>query len=211
MHINKKLMALLLLLTSSTAMAGTSASIGFANMYLWRGQNVSPDGPTVSGSLDYKHEKGGYAGIWTTSEFEGHETDLYAGFGASMGKFGVDISYWKYLYPEDGPIAKTDLSEIVLGLSYGPAAFTTYYGVESGADADIYFTLAGSLGKFTLTYGFWVLENSGGDDYSHVQLGYDATDKVSFAVSKAFSSLDAGGVEEDPLFMVSYGLSFDLK
>lgn len=211
------------LVTPVLASAASSASFSFSNMYLWRGQNLTPDGPAISGSLDVKNEMGLYAGIWATNEHQGHETDLYGGYGTKLGPVDVDLSYWKYLYPDEGTkvnLGDNDLSEVVLSVGYGPVKATAYIGVESGADSDNYYTLQGSLGKYSLLYGFWDLENpgdvnlnpTGGDEYSHIQFGYQITDKLSFAISKLFSSDTnlANTKEEDPLFQFSYALSFDL-
>jgi|GEM_PF-491676 len=216
------------------AMAGTSAAVGFANMYLWRGQNLTPDGPAFSGSLDFSHASGARAGIWGSNEDDGIETDLYVGFGKKFGALSVDLSYWKYLYPQNTTgdttggdlggtqtdLGDTDQSEAVLALGFGPATFTAYINVESDTDSDNYYTLQGNFGKFSALFGLWDLENPGDpvsnagglDEYSHLQLGYQANDNLSFGLSFAFSDNTdlAGSVEEDPLFLVSYALNFDL-
>lgn len=207
--------------------ADSSASVAVSNMYLWRGANLSPDGGVVSGSLDYSHESGFYAGVWGTSEYQGTETDLYLGFGGEVSGVSYDVSYWKYLYPEErtgesafgaGDSAQlasgdTDAAEYVISLGYGPATFTSYINADSDNDDNKYFTLSGEFGKFSATYGWWDLEfPAAGDEYSHITLGYAATDELSFAVSKASSDRsDDLGVEEDPLFSVTWGKSFDLK
>ena len=82
--------------------ADVSATVGVSSMYLWRGQNLTPDGGQVSGSIDYKNANGFYAGVWTSSEQGGHETDLFAGYGGTAGDFSYDVSYWRYLYPDTG-------------------------------------------------------------------------------------------------------------
>lgn len=201
------------------AQAEASASVAVSNMYLWRGTNLSPDGGVVSGSLDYSHESGFYAGAWTTSENSGSETDLYLGFGGKISDFSYDVSYWNYLYPEERvgglqqKLGDTDAAEYVVSLGYGPGTFTAYLNADGDNDDNKYFTLSGEFGKFTATYGWWDLEfPAAGDEYSHITLGYAATDELSFAVSKASSDLsDDSGVEEDPLFSVTWAKSFDLK
>ena len=210
---------------ATTASAEVSASVTAASMYLWRGQNLTPDGAAVSGSLDYAHDSGFYAGVWTSTETEGHETDLYAGFAGEIGGFGYDVAYFYYMYPEEIEagerlsISDSAVADIYLGLSYGPAFVNFYQQVDDNADEDLYYQVGFTYDKFTAFYGGWDLENSG-PDYYHVQLDYAATDSLSFSVSKAFADdLEVGGgglaagepiVEEDPLFMVSYSLGFDL-
>ena len=204
-------------MVSAPAHAEMSASFAVSNMYLWRGQNLTPNGAAVSGSLDYGHESGLYAGVWTTTETEGHETDLYVGFGGEVGGLGYDISFWEYLYPEDGTppmdgLSDTDASELVLGLSYAGFGFGAYMQTDSDKDDDNYFTLSYEMDKVSFTYGFWDLENTG-NEYGHFTIGYAATDELSFAISFADNDVpdtDSSAIEEDPLFVVTYSKSFDL-
>lgn len=232
MKLRKKLLPLAIasaisvpaMMAVTPAQAEMSASFAISNMYLWRGQNLTPSGAAASGSLDYSHDSGFYAGAWTSTETDGHETDLYLGFGGEVSGFSYDISYWKYLYPEDvtdagsKDLGDNDASEIALGVGYGPVSFTAYTAVESEKDDDSYYTLSYSQDAFSVTYGFWDLEKGsiagGQDEYSHIQFGYAATDELSFGVSIAASDLeadtDAKAVEEDPLFTVTYAKSFDL-
>ena len=207
---------------ATAAQAEVSATLTAASMYLWRGQNLTPDGPQFAGSLDYSNASGFYAGAWTSNETGGHETDLYLGFGGSLGDFGYDISYWKYLYPEDcsgTPIncslGDNDTSEVVVSGSYGPISAAAYINVESGQDSNVYYTISGEMDKFSLTLGFWDLENPG-NEYKHLTFGYAFSDEISFAVSVAdndsgYTVANGTGVEEDPLFMASYSKTFDLK
>ncbi len=199
-------------LTIPTTVRGeTSANIGVSNMYLWRGKNLSPDGGMVSGGLDYAAGNGLYAGVWTTSENGGTETDLYLGYGGSAGDFSYDISYWHYLYPEDGKLDDTDLSELVVAAGFGPVKAAAYISVDDeymGASDDwVYYTLGANFDKFNVTYGQWM--GSDANDYSHVTASYAATDEFTFTISVAME--DTTPVDEDPLFAASYKKTFDLK
>lgn len=209
-------MASPLIVLSTPVQAGASADVTMSNMYLWRGQNLTPDGASVSGTLMYSHDSGAYGGMWTSTETEGHETDLFIGYAGAVGDFGYDISFLEYMYPEEETdagaqldIEESDLSEFVLGLSYGDFGFTAYINAGSGSD-DKYYTLSYGMGAFSATVGLWDLEDDAADSYSHVTLGYAATDELSFGVSFAQSDLDTPSVEEDPLFQVSYTKAFDL-
>jgi uncharacterized protein (TIGR02001 family) len=204
------------MIAPQSAQAEVSATLGVANMYLWRGQNLTPNGAQAHGSLDYANG-GFYAGVWATTETEGHETDLYAGYGGEIGGISFDLSYWKYLYPEDCSVncdlGENDLSEVVASVGFGPVTVAGYFTVESGADSDKYYTIDASFGKFNILYGMWDLENPG-NEYTHVTLSYSATDEITMAVSMA--SNDSGfepetnGITENPLFYVGYTKSFDL-
>jgi uncharacterized protein (TIGR02001 family) len=220
------------LATPMAAQAELSATVGFSNFYLWRGQNISAniDGntvysgsPQIAGSLDWGHDSGFYVGAWGSNEgLNGTETDLYAGFGGEVGGFSYDISYWWYLYPEAGGtgpdtgIGDTDLSEAVLSLGYGPVSVGVYMSVDtelqgvSGSDY-IYYTIGFDfLEKFNLTYGGWSYDEAGNEEYSHLQFSYAPLDELTFTVSMAFEDTQYG-IEEDPLFHVAYSKSFDLS
>lgn len=210
------------------AQAGVSGTIQAANMYLWRGENLTPNGAQVSGDLNYSNDAGIYAGVWTTTETGGQETDLYLGYGGEAGGVSYDVSYWKYLYPENCNSATpkscdsgdNDASEVVLSVGYGPVTVAGYVAVESGSDDDKYFTVGVDFAeKFNLTYGFWDLEKAG-NERSHLTLMYSYTDELTFGVSVANNDsgyTEAGispaqaGITEDPLFYASYSKSFDLK
>ncbi|WP_455374997.1 TorF family putative porin [Kaarinaea lacus] len=210
------------MVTPIAAQAEVSASMAFSNMYLWRGQNLSPNGSVISGSLDYSHESGAYAGVWTTSETGGTETDLYAGFGGEAGGVSYDVSYWMYLYPEDGGtgpltgLSDTDLSEIVGSVGYGPVTFTLYMGVDTefqNVDPGdyYYYTIGFDVNdQVNITYGGWSWDKVKGADYNHLTLSYSPVDDFTFTISKAMEDA-TDSIEEDPLFQVTYSKSFDLK
>lgn len=202
-----------LAMVPGVASAEVSATLTLSNMYLWRGQNLTPDGPAISGSLDYGNDSGFYAGVWTINETGGHETDLYAGFAGEAGAFSYDVSYWAYLYPEDGDkLGDNWFSDIVLAGGIGDFGVAFYIADETqgGADAT-YYTLDYTIGDFNFLYGGWDLDDTTANEYSHITLGYSYSDNLSFAVSIAsgdsgFNAGDDGYVEEDPLFVVTYNV-----
>ncbi len=208
----------------SIASAEMSANLGLASMYLWRGQNLTPDGPAISGGIEFSGDTGLYGGVWTTNETGGHETDLYVGFGGEVGGLSYDISYWQYLYPEDlddnnTPNDSTDdaqvdladntVSDIVLGLGYAGVGLTFYVASETqGGEDSMYTTLDYSMGDYSFLFGTYDYDDPAGDDYSHIQVSYAVTDNLSMTVSKASS--DNGSTEEDPLFVVSYSMPIEM-
>jgi uncharacterized protein (TIGR02001 family) len=132
----------------SASAVEVEGTIGVANMYLWRGQNVGPDGGQVHGGVSASNA-GFYGGFWATSEQGGHETDLYFGYGGEYKGFSYDISYWWYLYPEDAnsnvpnpanvanpgtDSGDNDIADLVLSFGYGPVSFAAYLQQEAPTD-----------------------------------------------------------------------------
>lgn len=219
-------MALGALAAPGIASAEMSASASVASFYLWRGQDISAGAPQVSGSLDYSHESGAYAGIWASSEEGGTETDLYVGFAGEMGGFSYDLSIWEYLYPSDNALtgpgdsySDSDLSEFVLGLGYADVGLTIYFGNDAGHDGTTglpnsdyeYITLDYTFGDFNILYGTWQYDEAGADESSHLTLSYAVTDNFTFTVSKGMQDTDASVYDEDFLFHVAYSLPIDMK
>ncbi len=198
--LKKSLVALVVAGAGATAQAEVSASVDIASSYLWRGFDLSFGSAVVSGSLDYAHETGFYAGIWGSSgdDAAGTEYDLYAGWAGSFGDFGVDISYVDYNYPT--VFGAADFAEVILGLSYQDFGVVWANGVDN-ADWNYYSAYAG-LGAFTFTYGF--IDVDGGGTGSHVDIAYSYTDNLTFTLSQSF---DKGvGYSEEVQFVVSYSI-----
>lgn len=213
-------MALGCLAAPGVASAEVSASAGVANFYLWRGLDISAGAPQVSGSLDYSHESGVYAGVWASSEEAGTETDLYVGFAGEAGGLSYDLSIWEYLYPSDNDLngpndsySDSDLSEFVLGLGYADVGLTVYFGNDTGGGDDYeYITLDYTFGDFNILYGTWQFDTTTGADDSHLTLSYAATDNFTFTVSKGMQDDAATSIyDEDVLFHVAYSLPIDMK
>ena len=195
------------------ANADVSASAAVANFYLWRGLDISAGAPQVSGSLDYSHDSGFYAGVWGSSEDAGTETDLYIGFGGELGGLSYDISAWDYLYPSDnaldgGSLEDSNASEAVLGLGYADVGLNIYFGNDkSGGDDYTYTTIDYSFSDFNVLYGMWAFDETTGADDSHLTFAYSANDQLTFTVSVGMQDDSAtSGYDTDPLFHVSYSL-----
>jgi uncharacterized protein (TIGR02001 family) len=204
-------------LAAPAANAGMSASAAVSNFYLWRGLDISAGAPEVSGSLDYKHDSGAYAGIWASSEDAGTETDLYAGFAGSAGGLTYDISYWEYYYPSDNSLTPPGdaifaLSEYVIGVGYAGAGLKVYTGADTNGGADYkYVTLDYTMGAFNILYGTWMIDASGADESSHITLSYAVADNFKFIVSKGMQDTAASVYDEDLLFNITYSLPIEIK
>src|SRR5690606_30558758 len=92
--------AMALSAVAPVANAEVSASVGVANMYLWRGFNLGDDGssgslgnPAVWGDINFS-ASGFTAGIWTSSgdTFAGTEYDLYAGYSGEVNDFSYGVT-----------------------------------------------------------------------------------------------------------------------
>ncbi|HEY8386133.1 MAG TPA: TorF family putative porin [Porticoccaceae bacterium] len=206
--------AIAVLATAGFAMSGSvlaapevSASAAVASSYLWRGYDLGSGTPAVSGDLSVS-AGGAYAGIWGSSgdTAAGTEYDLFAGYAFAVGGLSVDLSVWNYNYPTTSTITGApntrfgDLTEVVLGLGYGPFSFT-YYDNIAGSSGYEYYTVGAEYGPFALLVGKHSVP--GGDDPVHVDLSYAYNDNLSFTLSQFVSDEP----EDDNLkFIVSYSI-----
>lgn len=184
-----------------------SASAAVASTYLWRGYDLGSGTPAVSGDLSVS-AGGAYAGIWGSSGDTalGSEYDLYAGYGMEVGGLSIDLSIWNYNYPTSstigaGPSTRFgDLTEVILGLGYGPFSFAYYDNVAGGSGYE-YYTLGAEFGQFSLMVGQHSVP--GGEDPMHIDLSYAYNDNLSFTVSQFV----ADEPDDDNMkFVVSYSI-----
>ena len=192
----------------TVASADVASSASISSMYLWRGQDQSGGVPALAGDITYSHESGFNAFGWMSSESASNvEVDLGLGYSGKAGPVGYSLTYYKFWYPEkDADTAGEKLgdagAEYVVGLTFEPVTFTAYLDAKD-ENTYSYYTLSGSVGKFDLLYG--LSDSKTGEDYTHVDVTYNATDKLSFTVSKA----SGNGLKEtakDPLFKMTYSL-----
>lgn len=201
----------------NTAQAEVSASAAIASEYLWRGQNLGSGTPQVSGSLDYAHDSGLYAGTWIGSgdTSYGSEYDLFAGYAPTFGEVGLDVGYATYMYAENPEADNLDDSaEVYLGLSYGMASVYVY--------KDSSFTVAGqyTVASFDLSdYAplSIAVGNYGGTEgqgnYTHVDLTYSYNDKLAFTLSDIVDQdvdYQDGGYPDSPKLVLSYTLPIEM-
>lgn len=207
-----------------------SASIGVANLYLFRGLNLSNSAPQVHGSIDYAHGSGLYAGIWGSSEGAGgtQEYDVYAGFGGEVGDFSYDINLTAYEYPSvtgtsaGGQASANDFgdfSEIIIGLSGFGVSFTYVDSLqgENTGDADsaggyTYYSFAYDTDSFGALIG---MHDIPGDvEMTHIDLNYYANDELTFTLSQIFDQdpddTANAPFNDDLLFIVNWSKGFDL-
>lgn len=213
------------LAATATTQAEVSASADIASMYLWHGQNLSNGAAVVSGSLDYSHESGLYAGIWGTSgdSTVGTEYDVYVGFAGAAGDFGYDVAYASYLYPGNTNDDVNDNAEVSLGFSYAGASLSFLKNTDTDVNGDYLFTTLGyDMGKFGFVLGnaSGVTEKDAGkyfpSEYTHVDVTYAYNDNISFTASQIIDQSFKGAndptlseIDESTLFVVSYSLPIE--
>ena len=112
------------ILTSGIAAAELSANAGVFSNYIWRGVSQTGDAAAGQGGIDWGHDSGAYAGVWTSTIAGGQEVDLYAGYGGEAGGLGYDLGIITYQYPITPNINFTELyvsgtmSVVTVGLAY---------------------------------------------------------------------------------------------
>ena len=199
----------------SIASADMTATIAASNFYLWRGKNLSNGAAAVSGSLDYSHESGLYGGVWTSSEHNvskvgagpspRSEYDLYVGHSGEFGDVAYDFSLWSYQYPEEiGHDNIGSTSEAIIGLSVSDITFTYYQSLQDSNT--VHLTFVYQMDKLDVTLGGSIVDSEA--DRTYFNIGYAATDEVSFIFSKLVDAPTS--IDDDLLINVTWSKSFDI-
>lgn len=208
------------------AHAEVAASVGIASTYLWRGYDLGSGTPAVSGDINYS-TSGFSAGIWGSSgdTATGSEYDLYVGYGGSVGKFSYGLTLYNYLYPT-GPSEADffDVADAALSLGFGPVTFSAFIpvGKDNSPGDYMYYTLAGSVGAFSVLLGMHADNANATDDTGavtgyncpmddedgvcdsmHLDVSYAYNDNLSFTMSQFVVD---GSDDDDLKFVVSYSL-----
>jgi len=200
-----------MLTASSMAMAwesedgahSTSASVALGTDYVWRGYSQTDEDAAISGSFDYGHSSGLYAGVWASNvDFSGAdlEIDVYAGFASEIGDTGIgyDVGILRYIYPDTNDL---DWDEYYASLSYsffsaGIAHTTEVYGSDDDATATYY-----SLGfDYNLPYdvalsagvGYYDYEEDYADDQTDYRIGV-SKEFIGFGFDLTYYGMDDNG------------------
>jgi uncharacterized protein (TIGR02001 family) len=214
------------LMISGAANAALEANIGATSNYLWRGVTQTADDAAFSGGLDYSHDSGAYAGIWTSNLDNGAETDYYAGFSSETESgLGYDLGYIYYAYSDVGD---ADFSEVTgsltkdgftLGISYtvGSQTHATSAANETVISGDTYYYASGEAELtdgwgLTTTLGYFDFKDDGvaatDTSYAHVQ--FDLTKAVGELgdVTMSVSKAEKESGSDKAKFFVSLSKSF---
>ena len=120
--------------TSSGPAAGVGATVGYTTDYIFRGQSQTQGNGTLIGSVDWNHDSGVYAGVWTGEvDFSDadRETDMYVGYAMELGSLGIDVAYVDYAYSGNDSL---DGSEIWLTGTWGDMSLLHVMGQDGWND-----------------------------------------------------------------------------
>ena len=203
-------------LFSGVAAADVTGNLGATSNYMWRGTTQTAGDASISGGIDYSHESGLYAGIWTANtSFGSPETDYYIGFGGEAGDFSYDISVVDYTYTQTD-----DLDWIEVNLGGGIADFSFNLGLTNdvfGTDTDAtYIEAAYDIAlndktSLTLHVGSYDFDDEAAAGFESY-VDYSATISSgdwSFMLSDTDLDSDAF-TDGDLVFVVSWGMEVDL-
>jgi len=205
MNIGKFVLTALALFLAGAAQADTTANIGFASDYYYRGIFQAPN--SVSAGLDFE-KNGFYAGTWTADVKDGLEVDGYFGYGASIDDIAYSVGYTGYFYTGD---FDDTYQELNLGAGYGLVSLDVALGQYdnfAGPTLDYtYYALtiekAGFYGKYA---GF--SQDFAGE---YFEAGFSTTiAEVDVGIAAIFANKDLVGSAEESL-VLSIGKSFDLQ
>ncbi len=128
--------------TATSAMAwesedgqhSTSASVALSTDYMWRGTSQTDNEAAVSGSFDYSHSTGFYAGAWASNiqlDDSSIEIDGYLGYASEFGDTGIsyDVGFMRYFFP--GNDRNGDWNEIYAALSYSYFSFKVSHSADA--------------------------------------------------------------------------------
>ncbi len=206
-------------LAPATAIAGVSATVGVSNFYLYRGLDLSNPNAQVSGSLDYNHASGAYAGVWVSNSgtSTSGEYDAYVGYSTAVAGLSVDVNLTSYEYPQAAGNQKYgSLSEFILNLGYDiPNAGKASFGAAASLQGDyVYYSLGYGMGKVSGTLGLQQNSDAAANDYTHLDLSYALNDEVAVTVSQVIDQdaarADAGFIDKDPKINLAWSKKFDL-
>jgi hypothetical protein len=99
---------------SGTALAETTANIGFMSDYIFRGAYQAES--VAFGGIDVETDSGFYIGTWGANVKDGLEYDLYLGYGGGGEEFTWYAGVTGYYYTDD---FDNSYEELNLGFSYG--------------------------------------------------------------------------------------------
>jgi len=197
------------------ASAEVSSNMAVSNMYLYRGFNLTPNSPAVSGGVDFEDKSGAYAGTWASSEDGGYELDLYVGYKGKAGDVAYDVGYITYNYPEEGTsLTDGNATEVKLAAEMGDFSAELYVNTDSANDYS-YLSLDYSMGKVGLHVGLTEDSTLDGDttandEVTDVNISYELSSELKATLSIADGDT-LTEAQKNPLLALTYELPISKK
>lgn len=118
------------LAVTSTTQAEVSYNAAVTSNYVWRGDAQGNDSTALQGGVDYSHESGFAAGVWTSSLSGDTETDYYGSFSGEAGDISYDLGAIAYDYNNDSG----DFVEAYVSVGFADASLSYYKKVDDSDD-----------------------------------------------------------------------------
>lgn len=204
-------------MVTSSVQAKITASVAVANQYVFRGLALSNGSPVVAGALDYEHQSGLYAGIWSGSGDDslGTEVNYYLGYRGSLRGFSYGVDYLNYYYPQSKgstmPIIDfNDYAEVTLSVAYLGIGLSVSAPTRDEVAGDYrYYLLSYRYETFSLVLGVNDHE-SRVSRYSHVDLAYQFHQHLSFGISQVIDQGKGAAMPNAALFLITLRFPIEL-
>ena len=216
--------AMAAIFTSGSVLAEASVNAGATTNYLWRGVTQSADTASVFGGLDWSHESGAYAGVWSGSLVFGTETDLYMGFAGEAGDVGYDVGVITYQYTQFPDINFTEAYVKASFADLGVAIASTIDAGEGNKDSafdkgDLYVSASYGFkaGDFDASVygGSYMFDNddkfgNGELDYKHFGVSF-TSGEVTIALEKNdIDDVGADAADNNVRVVATWSKSWDM-
>lgn len=202
------------LVMASSANAELEVGVGAANLYLYRGADVSDGSARIYGNLGYKFDSGFHLGITGSSySQESQEYELNLGYQFDLGDVAFNLGAVNYVYPGINTADSLgDESEFYVSAAYkGITAsyFKNIAGLDNGYN---YFSVGYEYEKFGALVGVVNQQESAAVDqnYTHLDLNYAVNDRLNFKLSKIIDVDEKAGIDDDMLFELSLSLPIEM-
>mgnify|MGYP001580316562 CR=1 FL=1 len=202
-HLFQKLAMITVLVAVSTgAFAGVGGTGAVSSDYVFRGISQNDD-IAVSGSFNYDHDSGVYAGVWGSqidySDDSSIEHDIYMGWAGKVGSLDLDVAYIDYNYNGDMDL---DGSEIMVSGELKGLRLSYFMGRDNYED---YMEVGYTIKGVDVSYGMW---DNIGDNFK-VSKGFNLPRGLQGDIAYVNFSADNGSsLDDENQIVVSVSKSF---
>jgi uncharacterized protein (TIGR02001 family) len=200
----KKILALILTLTATSAFADVSGGVSLVSDYFWRGVSQTEGSAAVQFGIE-ADKNGFYGGAWaSTVDFGGDESieyDFYGGYTVALGDLAIDLGVIQYNY-DDGADSVEEWYSV---LSYSVLSLGYYQDMDNQNADYVEVEVGLPFVKFidaSLRYGEFA------DDSNYTQLTLSKDLSNSFSVGLELVSEEAIDLDLSERVAVNWGWSF---